>query len=147
MAASNGSAAERGAPDVDAVVVGARFAGVYLLHPLRNASFSPKVLEGADDSGGTWYWNRYPGGRCDIQSIDYSYSFDPELETEWEWSEKYATQPEILRYLDHVATKHDLRRDVAFSTRVDSATWDDDENLWRLQTSTGDEISCRWYIM
>ena len=84
------------------------------------------MFEAGDDVGGTWYWNRYPGARCDIPTIDYTYSFDPELEAEWTWSEKYATQPEILRYLQHVADKHDLRRDIQFSTRVESAAWDDD---------------------
>ena len=94
---------ESAVADVDAVVVGAGMAGLYLLHRLRQAGFSTRVLEAADDVGGTWYWNRYPGARCDVQSLDYSYSFDPDLEAEWEWSEKYATQPEILRYLQHVA--------------------------------------------
>ena len=79
------------------------------------------VIEAGDDVGGTWYWNRYPGARCDIQSVDYSYSFDPELDETWTWSEKYAPQPEILRYAQHVADKHDLRRDIQFSTRVESA--------------------------
>ena len=100
--------------DLDVVVVGAGFAGLYLLHRLRGLGFSTTVIESADDVGGTWYWNRYPGARCDIESIDYSYSFDPELEAEWQWSERYATQPEILRYLRHVADKHDLRRDIQF---------------------------------
>ncbi len=108
--------------DLDVVVVGAGFAGLYLLYRLRGLGFSTTVIESADDVGGTWYWNRYPGARCDIESIDYSYSFDPELESEWQWSERYATQPEILRYLGHVADKHDLRRDIRFSTRVESAT-------------------------
>ena len=104
---------------VDVVVVGAGFAGLYLLQRLRTMGFSAIVLESADDVGGTWYWNRYPGARCDIMTVDYSYSWDPELDAEWQWSEKYATQPEILRYLQHVADKHDLRRDIRFSTRVD----------------------------
>ena len=108
-------------PDFDVVVAGAGMAGLYQLHKLRGLGFTVRVFETGDDVGGTWYWNRYPGARCDIQSIDYSYSWDPELEAEWEWSERYATQPEILRYLQHVADKHDLRRDIQFSTRVDSA--------------------------
>ena len=89
--------------DFDVVVVGAGFAGLYMLHRLRGLGFTTTVIESADDVGGTWYWNRYPGARCDIESIDYSYSFDHELQTEWQWSERYATQPEILRYLGHVA--------------------------------------------
>jgi cation diffusion facilitator CzcD-associated flavoprotein CzcO/acetyl esterase/lipase len=134
-------------PDVDVIVVGAGFAGLYLLHRLRKLGFSTKVFETADDVGGTWYWNRYPGARCDIGSIDYSYSFDPELEDEWQWSEKYATQPEILRYLQHVADKHDLRRDIQFSTKVETAAWDDDASLWRVHTSDGAETTCRYYVM
>ena len=133
--------------DLDVVVVGAGFAGLYMLHRLRGLGFSATVLESADDVGGTWYWNRYPGARCDIESIDYSYSFDPELEAEWRWSERYATQPEILRYLGHVADKHDLRRDIRFSTRVVSATWDGTASRWRVRTDRGDEISCRFYVM
>jgi cation diffusion facilitator CzcD-associated flavoprotein CzcO/acetyl esterase/lipase len=136
-----------GKPDFDVVVVGAGFAGLYLLYKLRESGFSAKVLEAAGDVGGTWYWNRYPGARCDIISIDYSYSFDPELETEWRWSEKYATQPEILRYLQHVAAKHDLRRDIAFETGVESACWDDDSAWWLIRTDKGGEITCRYYVM
>src|SRR6266699_899456 len=93
---------------VDVAVVGAGFAGLYLLHRLRKAGFTTVVLEEADDVGGTWYWNRYPGARCDIQTIDYSYTFDPELESAWKWSEKYATQPEILRYFGFVADRYDI---------------------------------------
>jgi len=145
---SNNAGAKRfEAPDVDVVVVGAGFAGLYLLHRLRSLGFSAKVFESADDVGGTWYWNRYPGARCDIISIDYSYSFDAELETEWQWQEKYATQPEILRYLQHVTDKHDLRRDITFSTRVETAAWDDAASLWRLRTDQGHEVSCRFYVM
>ena len=136
-----------GAPDVDVVVVGAGFAGLYLLYRLRSLGFSTKVIESADDVGGTWYWNRYPGARCDIESIDYSYSFDAELEKEWQWSERYATQPEILRYLGHVADKHDLRRDIQFSTRVEAAHWDGDAALWQVRTDRGAEIRCRFYVM
>src|SRR5690349_454935 len=109
---------------VDVVAVGAGFAGLYLLQRLRQMGFSAVVLEQADDVGGTWYWNRYPGARCDIMTVDYSYSWDPGLDQEWTWSEKYAAQPEILRYLQYVADKHDLRRDIRFSTKVDRAVWD-----------------------
>ncbi|MEO1065534.1 MAG: alpha/beta hydrolase fold domain-containing protein, partial [Actinomycetota bacterium] len=133
--------------EVDVVVVGAGVAGLYLLHRLRGAGLSSRVLESADDIGGTWYWNRYPGARCDIQSIEYSYSWDPELEQEWEWSERYATQPEILDYLDHVATKHDLRSGITFETRVETAEWDDEARRWHLRTDTGEEITCRHYVM
>ena len=103
---------------LDAVVVGAGFAGLYALHRLRGLGLSVRVLEQGDAIGGTWYWNRYPGARCDIESMDYSYSFSEELEQEWEWSERYPAQPEILRYLNHVADRFDLRRDIELRTRV-----------------------------
>lgn len=133
--------------DVDVVVVGAGMAGLYLLHRLREMGLSAVAVETADDVGGTWFWNRYPGARCDIMSVDYQYSFDPELETEWEWSEKYATQPEILRYLQHVADKHDLRRDIRFGTEVEQAVWDDEHRTWTVTTTAGDAMTCRWYVM
>src|SRR5215213_264549 len=132
---------------VDVAVVGAGFAGLYLLHKLRKAGFSAVVIEEAGDVGGTWYWNRYPGARCDIQTIDYSYTFDPELENAWQWSEKYATQPEILRYLGFVADRYDLRRDIRFGTKVTAANWDDTRERWQLVTDNGASISCRYYIM
>jgi cation diffusion facilitator CzcD-associated flavoprotein CzcO/acetyl esterase/lipase len=131
----------------DAVVVGAGFAGLYLLHRLRKAGFSCLVLEEGGDVGGTWYWNRYPGARCDIQSIDYSYTFDPELETTWQWSEKHATQPEILRYLAHVADRYDLRRDIRFNQKVVAATWDERAERWRVSTDRGLTVPCRFYLM
>ena len=134
-------------PQFDAVVVGAGIAGLYMLHRLRQQGMSAVVLESGDDVGGTWYWNRYPGARCDIPTTDYTYSFDPELEDAWTWSEKYATQPEILRYMQFVAERYDLRRDIRFSTRVEAATWDDAASLWRLRTSTGDDLTARWYVM
>ncbi len=134
-------------PQVDVVVVGAGMAGLYMLHRLRQQGMSAVVLEAGDDVGGTWYWNRYPGARCDIPTTDYTLSFDPELEDEWTWSEKYATQPEILRYLQRVAEKHELRPDIRFSTRVEAAAWDDAASLWRLRTSTGDDVTARFYVM
>ncbi len=132
---------------VDVAVVGAGFAGLYLLHRLRKAGFTTVAVDEASDVGGTWYWNRYPGARCDIQTIDYSYTFDPELESAWKWSEKYATQPEILRYLGFVADRYDLRRDIRFHTKVTAATWDQAAERWRLTTDNGAAISCRYYIM
>src|SRR6188472_1436215 len=132
---------------VDVAVVGAGFAGLYLLHRLRKAGFTAVVLEEADDVGGTWYWNRYPGARCDIQTIDYSYTFDPELESAWKWSEKYATQPEILRYLGFVADRYELRRDIRFRTKVTAANWDQSAERWLLKTDNGADVSCRYYIM
>ncbi|HET6964055.1 MAG TPA: alpha/beta hydrolase fold domain-containing protein [Acidimicrobiales bacterium] len=144
MASQNQQA---GRSEVDAVVVGAGFAGLYLIHRLRNMGCSVTAFDTADDVGGTWYWNRYPGARCDIPTTDYTYSFDPELEKEWTWSEKYATQPEILTYLRHVADKYDLRKDIRFSTKIVHAAWDDQRKRWQLQTDQGDEVSCRYYIM
>lgn len=133
--------------NLDAVVVGAGFAGMYMLHRLRRAGFKTLVIETGGDVGGTWYWNRYPGARCDIESIDYSYSFDPEIEEEWVWTEKYATQPEILRYAQHVAKRLDLRRDIRFSTKVVEAVWDEAASVWHIRTDQGQELSCRYYIM
>src|SRR5215468_219460 len=132
---------------VDVAVVGAGFAGLYLLYRLRKAGLTSVALEEADDVGGTWYWNRYPGARCDIQTIDYSYSFDPDLESAWAWSEKYATQPEILRYLGFVADRYDLKRDIRFKTKVTEARWDEAAGRWQLSTSNGPAVSCRHYIM
>src|SRR6476661_6767903 len=128
---------------VDVAVVGAGFAGLYILHRLRKAGFSVVLLEEGGDVGGTWYWNRYPGARCDIQTIDYSYTFDPELEAAWTWSEKYATQPEILRYLGFVADRYDLRRDIRFKTKVKEATWNDATERWLITTGNGPSVSCR----
>ena len=103
--------------DVDVVVVGAGFAGLYMLHKLREIGMTASAFETGDGVGGTWYWNRYPGARCDVESIDYTYSFSEELQREWRWSERYPAQPEILRYLNFVADKFDLRRDITFETR------------------------------
>jgi cation diffusion facilitator CzcD-associated flavoprotein CzcO/acetyl esterase/lipase len=133
--------------DADVVVVGAGMAGLYMLYRLRRLGLSAVVLETADDVGGTWYWNRYPGARCDIDSIDYQYSFDPQLEDDWQWSEKYATQPEILRYLQHVADRYDLRRDIRFGTSVASARWDDGSSTWTIDTTSGGSLVARYYIM
>jgi len=132
---------------LDVLVVGAGFSGMYLLHRLRNEGFTVRVLEAADDVGGTWYWNRYPGARCDIPTTDYTFGFDPTLEDRWIWSEKYATQPEILRYAQFVADTYDLRRDITFETRAESAEWDEDHNIWTVHTDTGEQIFCRHYVM
>ncbi|GAA5113865.1 NAD(P)/FAD-dependent oxidoreductase [Pseudonocardia adelaidensis] len=130
----------------DAVVVGAGFAGMYMLHRLRSLGCSAVVLEAGDGVGGTWYWNRYPGARCDSESYYYSYSFSDELQQEWEWSERYPRQPEILRYLDHVADRFDLRRDIRFGRRVTEAVLDDGDACWRLRTDTGERYSARFFI-
>jgi cation diffusion facilitator CzcD-associated flavoprotein CzcO len=130
----------------DVIVVGAGFAGMYMLHRLRESGFSARVLETADGVGGTWYWNRYPGARCDVKSIDYSFSFDEALQQEWEWSEKYATQPEILRYANHVADRFDLRRDIQFETKVTSARYQESAARWTVETDQGDEFDAQFYI-
>ncbi len=130
----------------DAVVVGAGFGGLYMLHKLRQMGFSVAVLEAADGVGGTWRHNRYPGARCDIKSFDYSFSFDDGLQTEWVWSEKYATQPEILRYANHVADRFDLRRDIRFNTRVKTARFDESRGRWDVETESGDRYDTQFYI-
>ena len=125
MSSTDGLNSNGRRPDIrDVVVVGAGFAGMYSLHKLRGLGFDVVVVERADGVGGTWYWNRYPGARCDVESMQYSYSFDPELEQEWEWSERYSGQPEILRYANHVADRYDLRRDIHFETTVAEAVLD-----------------------
>ena len=124
IAIASNAADTRDAAQLDAIIIGAGFSGLYQLHCLRDRlGLKAKVVERGGDVGGTWYWNRYPGARCDVMSVDYSYSFDPELDRQWEWSEKHATQPEILRYLQFVADRHDLRKDIRFSTRIDHASW------------------------
>ena len=132
---------------VDVVVVGAGFAGMYMLHRMRGEGRTVQVFEAGADVGGTWYWNRYPGARCDVESMEYSYSFDEDLQQEWEWSEKYAPQPEILRYAQHVADRFDLRRDIRFSTRVVSAKWDADRVEWTVGTDRGDTVRARWFVL
>ena len=131
----------------DVVIVGAGFSGLYLLHRLRSLGLSARIYEAGDGVGGTWYWNRYPGARVDIESQEYSYSFSTELEDEWVWSERYATQPELLRYVNHVADRFDLRRDIKFDTRVTSAHFDEATHRWRVQTSAGDDVIAKYCVM
>jgi len=131
----------------DAVIIGAGFSGLYMLHRLRSAGLNVQVLEAAADVGGTWWWNRYPGARCDIESFDYSYSFDPELEQDWTWSERYATQPEILDYVNHVADRFALRTDISFATKMLDAQWLESSNSWRITTDTGRTLEARFCIM
>ncbi len=136
----------RGA-DLDVVIVGAGFAGLYMLHRLRGLGFRAQVLEAGTGVGGTWYWNRYPGARCDVESIQYSYQFDEALQQEWDWSERYATQPEILRYAEHVADRFELRRDIRFETRVTAAVYDEAGSRWVLETAAGDRVTATWCVM
>ena len=133
--------------DVDAVVIGAGFAGLYALHRLRSDGLTVRLFEAADGVGGVWYWNRYPGARCDVESVDYSYSFDDQLQQEWDWREKYATQPEILSYLNHVADRYDLRPDITFGTRVTDAILDEETLRWEIRTDTGEVVSARYVVI
>jgi cation diffusion facilitator CzcD-associated flavoprotein CzcO len=137
--------------DFDAVIVGAGFGGMYMLHRLRVKGFSARVFETGKGVGGTWYWNRYPGARCDVESVQYSYQFSPELQQEWEWTERYATQPEILRYANHVADRFDLKRDIRFETRVTKATFDEAAHAWTVETEGvggqgGDRVTARFVV-
>jgi len=135
-----------GGSEFDAVIIGAGFAGMYAIHRLRKLGFRVVAIEAGSDVGGTWFWNRYPGARCDSESLEYSYSFSEELQQEWNWSERYATQPEILRYINHVADRFDLRRDIRFETRVTSAAWDEAANRWNIRTDKGDVVSAQFCI-
>lgn len=132
---------------LDVAIVGAGFAGLYALHRLRGLGYRCRVLEAGDGVGGTWYWNRYPGAACDIESLEYSYSFSEELEREWVWTQRFARQPEILAYINHVADRFDLRRDIQLKTRVTSAVFDSTTARWQVATSQGDVFSARFVIM
>ncbi|WFR73305.1 NAD(P)/FAD-dependent oxidoreductase [Prescottella defluvii] len=137
-------------PTYEVVVVGAGFAGLYTLHRLRQRGVSVRLFEAGDGVGGTWYWNRYPGARCDVDSADYSYSFDDALQQDWEWTERFPAQPEILRYLEHVADRFGLREDITFGTRVTSAHFDETSGLWTIGTDSGghtDIVTARWTVM
>ncbi|QUD86285.1 flavin-containing monooxygenase [Phenylobacterium montanum] len=131
----------------DAVIVGAGFSGLYMLHRLRGLGLTARVFEAGDGVGGTWYWNRYPGARVDIESQEYSYSFSPELEDDWAWTERYAAQPELLRYANHVADRFDLRKDIQFETRVTSAVFDEAASRWTVTTDRGETVTGRFCIM
>src|SRR5262249_6285409 len=131
----------------DVVVVGAGFAGMYMLYRLRGLGFSARVYEQGSGVGGTWYWNRYPGARCDVESMQYSYSFSDELQQEWDWSERYASQPEILRYANHVADRFNLRPDIQFSTTVDACAFDEDTSVWSVTTSDGKIVTAKFVVL
>ena len=133
--------------NLDVIIVGAGFAGLYALHKMRSLGLNAKVFERADGVGGTWHWNSYPGARCDVHSLEYSYQFSEELQQQWEWSEKYAPQPEILEYANHVADHFDLRKDITFNTRIVAARFDIQNSLWICTTDKGRQISSRFCIM
>jgi cation diffusion facilitator CzcD-associated flavoprotein CzcO len=134
-------------PEFDAVVIGAGFAGMHMLKSLRDTQgLKVRVYEAGETAGGTWYWNRYPGARCDSDSYVYCFTFDKELLQEWNWSERYPQQPEIMRYMEHVAKRHDLKRDIQFNTRVTGAEFDESANLWRVHTDPGEPVTARYLI-
>lgn len=131
---------------LDVLVVGAGFAGMYAMIRVRRSGRTVLGLEAASGVGGVWFWNRYPGARCDVESLDYSYSFDDDLQQEWVWSERYATQPEILRYAEHVADRFDLRRDIRFGARVARASFDEPSLLWTVETESGEVHRARYVL-
>ena len=133
--------------ELDVAIVGAGFAGMYLIHTLRKRGFSVRAFEAGSDVGGTWYWNRYPGCRVDIVSMEYSYQFSEDLQQDWEWSEKYATQPELFKYAKHVAERFDLRKDIQFHTRVTSASYHEKTARWTVETDQGETISAQYFIL
>ena len=133
--------------EFDVVIVGAGFAGMYMLYRVRALGFTVRLFEAGSGVGGTWYWNRYPGARCDVESMEYSYQFSEALQQQWRWSERYAAQPEILRYANHVADRFDLRRDMQFDTRVVGAEFREKDNRWSVRTDDASEVSARFLVM
>ena len=135
------------ATPVDVVIVGAGFSGLYLLHRMRKLGFSTRLFERGGGVGGTWYWNRYPGARCDVESMQYSYSFDEELQQEWHWPEKFSAQPDILAYANHVADRFDLKRHIDFDTEVKAAHFDEAARRWTITTGSGETVAARHFVM
>ena len=131
----------------DVLVIGAGFAGMYALHRLRKLGYRTRVLEAADGVGGTWYWNRYPGARCDVESMEYSYSFDKELQQDWDWPERFSAQPDIERYANHVADRFDLRKDIEFNTRVQSAEFDPEAAKWTVKSKDGKTYTSQYMVL
>ena len=147
MAARSGDRKTPAAAEaLDVLVVGLGFAGVYAVHHYREMGLAVLGVERAADVGGVWYHNRYPGARCDVRSIDYSYSFSEALQREWRWTETFASQPEILAYINHVVERFDLRRDMAFNVGVKAARWDEDAARWRVETDCGRHFACRYLV-
>jgi cation diffusion facilitator CzcD-associated flavoprotein CzcO len=144
---NSGTLSEPARASFDAIIVGAGFAGLYTLHRLRGLGFSARIYEAGSGVGGTWFWNRYPGARCDVESLEYSYSFSEELDREWHWSERYSTQAEILRYLNHVADRFQLRPDIQLGTRVTSAVFNESSNFWNIHTDRDAPVTARFCIM
>ena len=146
MPASSSNASSGGVA-VDIVIVGAGFSGLYLLHRLRKQGFSTRCFERGDGVGGTWYWNRYPGARCDVESMQYSYGFDENLQQEWNWPEKFSCHADIRAYADHVADRFGLRAHIDFTTEVRAAHYDESLRLWRIETSRGESLCCKHFVM
>ena len=132
---------------LDAVIVGAGFAGLYMLHKLREQGLTARIFEAGSGPGGTWFWNRYPGARVDIESMQYSYQFSEELQQQWQWSERYAPQAELLQYIDHVVERFDLAKDIQFNTRLESAVFDEATRQWQVATDSGDQLTAKYCIM
>jgi cyclohexanone monooxygenase len=143
---ASGNSPSASETSTDVVVVGAGFAGLYMLYRLRGLGLKARAFEQGDGVGGTWYWNRYPGARCDVESMQYSYSFSDELQQEWDWSERYAPQPEILKYANHVADRFNLRPDIQFNTRVEHCMFDKSTNLWSVTTS-GKNVTAQFVVL
>ncbi|MFB7666720.1 flavin-containing monooxygenase [Kitasatospora sp. NPDC056138] len=131
----------------DVVIVGAGLGGIQMLHQVRQVGLTVRVFEAGSGAGGTWHWNRYPGARCDVESLEYSYQFSEELQQDWEWTRRYSSQPEILRYIDHVVERFDLDRDIRYHTRVEALTYDERAGRWTVRTEAGDEVVARFVIM
>ena len=140
-------AASRMPHALDMLIVGAGFAGLYMLHKARKLGLDARVLEAAGGAGGTWYWNRYLGARCDIESMQYSYQFDEDLAQAWHWSEKYASQPELLHHVEHVIARFGLADGIQYETRVESAHFDEQANRWLVTTNAGERWSARFCVM
>ena len=132
---------------LDLLIVGAGFGGIYAVHRARQMGLSVRAYEKAEGVGGTWYYNRYPGARCDVDSVDYSYSFSDELQQEWDWTEKYSGQAEILAYTEHVVERFDLGRDIQLDTKITRLDYDDDRSRWDVETNRGERISARWVLV
>jgi len=143
---ASSTAGTRGATELDVVVIGAGFSGLYMLHKLREGGFSAAAFEMGENVGGTWYWNRYPGARCDIQSIEYSFSFDERIQQEWVWSELMPAQAEVEAYLNFVCDRLDLRSTIRFSTKVTAATYEETSATWTVETDRGDRVRARFVI-
>jgi cyclohexanone monooxygenase len=146
-ATENGRSASNAKPDFDVIIVGGGLAGLYSIYRLRKQGLKVRAYEAGDGVGGTWFWNRYPGCRCDVESMEYSYAFDDDLQQEWVWPERYGTQPEILRYINHVAERFDLMRDVQLNTRIKSAVFNEATTLWTITTDSGERVTAPACIM